>query len=106
MRDMFGHEVTLPSADAPALTPRERRKLFRKPTVPDGYAWKPGTGPAGETCGSCKHLVRKQLAGTYLKCGLMEAVWTGGAKTDVRSRSPACAKWEPKGANNVSVGLV
>ena len=37
---------------------------------------------------------RRRLAGTYRKCGLMEAVWTGGAATDVRVRSPACGRWE------------
>jgi len=62
--------------------------------IPKGYAMPPGTGPKGETCGSCAHLYRNRLAKTYLKCYLMKAKWTGGGATDVRSRSPACSKWE------------
>lgn len=80
-----------------AMTPAERRRFFRSKKsgpVPAGYAAPPGSGPAGETCGSCKHLYRNQLAKTYLKCELMHASWTGGGKTDVRARSPACSRWE------------
>lgn len=56
-----------------------------------------GTGPAGETCRTCKHLARIQYANTYLKCGKMRAVWTGGAGTDVRAGWAACREWEPNG---------
>lgn len=59
-----------------------------------GYAASPGTGPKGETCGSCAHLYRKRMGKTYLKCDLMAAIWTGGHGTDVLSRSSACMKWE------------
>lgn len=59
-----------------------------------GHAALPGTGPAGETCGSCKHLYRNRMAKTYLKCGLMRAHWTGGAGTDVRAGDAACRRWE------------
>lgn len=83
-----------------ALTPQERRALFQTPARKgqSGYAAPPGTGPAGETCRSCAHLVRKHLARTYLKCGLMQAVWTGGAGTDVRASSPACVRWAARPA--------
>lgn len=57
------------------------------------YADYPGTGPKDETCGSCKHLVRKQMASVYLKCGLCRQWWTGGGGTDIKARSPACSKW-------------
>ena len=78
-----------------ALTPAERRQLFHKPAKKKtGYAATPGTGPQGETCKTCQHLYRKRMAGTYLKCSLMEAVWTGGGATDVKAGSPACARWE------------
>lgn len=58
------------------------------------YAAAPGTGPEGETCGSCKHLTRRKWAKKYLKCELVQARWTRGPGTDVKARSPACAKWE------------
>ncbi|WP_375408557.1 hypothetical protein [uncultured Methylobacterium sp.] len=75
-----------------ALTPRERKRLTAP--RPKGYAALPGTGPAGETCRSCAHLVRKEMAKTYLKCGLMRPHWTGGTGTDVLARAPACRNWK------------
>lgn len=60
------------------------------------YAALPGSGPAGETCGSCANLCRKRMGNTYLKCGLARAWWTGGPGTDVKARSAACSKWEAK----------
>lgn len=77
-----------------ALTPAERRRLKGGPQA-KGYAAQPGTGPAGETCGSCDHLVRKSLAKVYRKCGLMRAHWTGGKATDVLASAPACRNWKP-----------
>ena len=78
-----------------AMTPDERRKLNRSAKKKKtGHAWPPGTGPEGETCGSCKHLYRKLMSKTYLKCDLMQAVWTGGGGTDVQAKDPACKKWE------------
>lgn len=77
------------------LTPQERRSLFHTPAKGKrGHAAAPGTGPQGETCGTCANLVRKQMAGTYLKCGLMRSAWTGGGGTDVRAKDPACRAWE------------
>lgn len=78
-----------------AMTPQERRMLFRTPARKNtGYAAPPGSGPTGETCRTCKHLVHKRMAGTYLKCELMRSVWTGGGGTDVKAKSPACSQWE------------
>lgn len=85
-RDLLGQLMAAP------LTKPHKSK--RREPVPRGYAWAPGTGPAGETCKSCRHLVRKQWAKTYLKCGLMQAKWTCGGGSDVRARSPACKFWE------------
>lgn len=80
-----------------ALTPAERKKMNRRTPVPRGHAWKPGTGPTGETCGTCRHLYRNRMAKTYLKCALMQVQWTGGAGTDVRAKDAACKFW---GSNN------
>lgn len=70
----------------------------RKPTVKNGYAAQPGTGPADKTCRDCKH---KHSLGRYggkqfIKCELRRATWTGGEGTDILARSPACSKFEPK----------
>jgi hypothetical protein len=62
-----------------------------------GHAAPPGTGPEGETCKTCRHLHRNEMAKTYLKCLLMRQHWTGGAKTDVRAKDAACRRWEAKG---------
>lgn len=67
----------------------------RKPKYPAakrrGYAYHPGTGPDGETCGSCKHIVRTRR---YRKCRKAEQIWTHGQGSDVAARSPACKYWE------------
>lgn len=76
-----------------ALTPAERKKLKRRSPVPRGHAWTPGTGPEGETCGTCRHIYRRELSKTYLKCGLNSAKWTGGHGTDIRAREAACKFW-------------
>lgn len=87
--NLFGE----PIADA-KLAVLQGPKPKRKATKPRGYAWAPGTGPAGETCSSCKHIARHRSANTYLKCGLVRAKWTHGPGTDIRARSPACKLWE------------
>lgn len=68
----------------------------RKTSAPHGHAGPVGSGPKGETCGTCKHLTRVRHAKTYLKCGLMRKQWTGGPGTDVRAKDAACWKWEAK----------
>lgn len=74
--------------------PYKGKQTRRKPTVVKGYAALPGSGPEGETCGSCGHHVIKRLGKKYHKCDLMRLAWTGGAGTDIRVRSPACSKWK------------
>jgi hypothetical protein len=85
--DLFGETVILEISES---------KAVRKPTRPNGYAAPPGTGPQGETCKSCAHSVRvnQNTAGTYRKCALMRANWTGGPGSDILFRSPACRHWE------------
>lgn len=60
-----------------------------------GYAAPPGTGPAGQTCGSCRHIWR---FGRFNKCTLRRGAWTCGYGTDILARAAACCKWE--GASN------
>lgn len=59
-----------------------------------GHAARPGTGPAGETCGSCHHIAKRRLGKAYTKCGLTQANWTGGGGSDVRHKDPACSFWK------------
>lgn len=58
-----------------------------------GYAARPGSGPDGETCGSCEYLQTVKLAGTYHKCVLMAKFHTGSRRTDVLTSAPACERW-------------
>lgn len=61
---------------------------------PRGYAYSPGTGPEGETCGSCRF---KQPGRRWNKCGheFARRKHTGGRGSDILTRSPACKYWEP-----------
>lgn len=59
----------------------------------DGYFMMPGTGPAGETCRTCKHYSVSDR-GKYRKCLRMERRWTHGPGTDILARAPACSGWE------------
>jgi hypothetical protein len=89
-------------ADGARLRYLERKAgvAARKPTVKNGYAAPPGTGPAGETCKTCEH---KRTLGNYggkqfIKCELRRSTWTGGEGTDILARSPACNKWRQRAA--------
>lgn len=63
----------------------------------DGYAEKPGTGPVGETCGTCRHCAFKLAASgrRFYKCDLIIHGWGRTAATDIRIGSPACRRHEP-----------
>lgn len=89
MRD--SGQLTFQTMGGDTVTVKPRGKHYVEPR---GGADRPGTGPAGETCGSCKHIYRNQQAKVYLKCALTRACWTGGGKTDIRARWAACSKWE------------
>lgn len=64
------------------------------PKVKGGYAARPETGPAGETCKSCRHAQPHETGAgrRYWKCALVKR--THGPGTDIALRSPACRKWE------------
>jgi hypothetical protein len=62
-----------------------------------GHAAPPGTGPAGETCGSCKY--RASVMGgnkAFSKCDLMKHKRTHGSASDIRKKDPACSRWEKR----------
>ena len=95
--DLFGGKlpgtVTYRTKDGRDVTQPVRGKHY---TQPKGYAKPPGTGPAGETCGSCKHrtINRMRSDRTFPKCLLARHKWTGGRGSDILVRSPACSAWE------------
>lgn len=80
MKDLFGQ----PIPDLP----------IKIGTKASGYARRPGTGPAGERCGTCLHAVR---IGAYnhkfYKCNIIRFRWTHGPGTDILLKSPACKMW-------------
>lgn len=69
-----------------------------------GYARPPGSGPVGETCGSCAHCMLRQFSKKYFKCGLLRHAWTRGPGTDIRKKSPACSMWQAKPSPGVNRG--
>lgn len=58
--------------------------------------YRPGTGPAGETCRGCAHAVRLAQATVFFKCALARNAWTHSRRTDIKLRWPACLRWTPK----------
>ena len=62
------------------------------------HAAPPGTGPAGETCGTCRCLsVGRWPSGhSYRQCGLMFRTWTRGPGTMLRAKDRACKAWRAK----------
>lgn len=59
---------------------------------------RPGSGPNGETCKSCRWSRKKTgVAGVYLKCFHPSVkTHTNGPGSDIKARWPACSAWEPK----------
>jgi hypothetical protein len=97
MKGLFDFEIPEP--------PR-RDKRGRLPTKKRGHFAAPGTGPHGETCGSCAHLVRIQLASkSVFKCERARTIWTHGPGSDIRSKDAACGGWKPVEAHAATVPL-
>jgi hypothetical protein len=89
MTDIFGQDITV--AEAHATRDKPKRKQ-----VPNGYACRPGSGPAGETCETCVHSWRVQGGRKrYWKCALIKANWTNSYGTDIQLSAPACQLWKP-----------
>jgi hypothetical protein len=80
VKNLFGWEVP----DVPQSKRADRAHPAR-----------PGSGPKGETCGTCRHLARIQPK-VYRKCALMRHLWTSSYGTDVRCKDWACERWEGK----------
>ena len=64
--------------------------------------YSPGTGPDGETCGTCAHAVVKPMESrNYWKCGEAKGAWTNSVNSDIRLKWPACRGWKRKAADAV-----
>lgn len=79
--DLFGQEVRL-------IAKRGRHVT--------GYAAPPGTGPAGETCKTCRHKRTASNTGrkSWIKCYHPLAYRSSCTATDIKAGSPACKHWE------------
>src|SRR5690242_12154663 len=76
------------------VTEPHRDSRGRKATKKTGHYAKPGTGPVGETCGTCRHAVGKKLSSkSVYKCGLARSIWTSGPGSDIRLKDAACGGW-------------
>lgn len=97
--DLFGMERSESDAQVPIGRPplvltaaKPRGKHYVEPR---GYAALPGTGPAGKCCRDCAHYTHKgNVAGSYPKCWLNRARWTGGRGSDILAKAPACSRYE------------
>lgn len=76
--------------------PPDPQPKKRRATPANGYAARPGTGPAGKQCRDCAHICRRDFGSKYLKCALTRAKWTRGPGSDIRARAAACAYFEER----------
>lgn len=96
MTDLFGglpQAIVYKTIDGRTIEVAKRGKHYVEPR---GYYAPPGTGPAGESCGTCAHHVTRSLSKTYHKCALAESKWTGGRASDILVRAAACKGWQAK----------
>lgn len=94
MPDLFS---TLPEG---ALTPAQRKALYARVPTKKGHYARPGSGPDGETCGTCRHYCTIETGSrkTFRKCQRTERSWTHGPGSDIRKKDPACLGWESRAA--------
>jgi hypothetical protein len=59
------------------------------------HPYPPGSGPPGQSCGTCAKLRARTFNRTYFKCNVLKKFWSAGRATDVRKKDPACICWEP-----------
>jgi hypothetical protein len=64
--------------------------------VDRAHPYPPGSGPPGQTCGTCAKLCTRRFSKTYFKCRVLMKFWTAGPGTDIRKKDPACLCWEPR----------
>lgn len=76
--------------------PRDRQQTV--PIQRTCTPWPIGSGPAGESCGSCRHAVPTHSGSgkRFYKCALVRAYWTRGDGSDIKLRWSACRSWQAK----------
>ena len=84
-----------PSQMALMVLPEVVSRSLKQPKI-QGYAALPGTGPDGETCGTCVSLTVRALTKRYHKCLKTIDRWTAGRGSDVRVKDRACRVWSAK----------
>ena len=60
------------------------------------HPYPPGSGPPGQTCGTCAKLCVKECSRKYFKCHVLMKFWSCGPATDIRKKDLACMAWEPR----------
>ena len=100
--NLHGEAIDWPALVQAGQRQRQRERqagvVHRTPTVKNGYAAPPGTGPEGQACRDCAHkrsMQSRSGAKHYVKCELRRASWTHGEGTDILARSPACHLFQP-----------
>lgn len=82
-------DLKLPQPD-PAFAQKPRR------TVP-GMAFFAGTGPVGETCGTCSYLTESIRRGQRIdRCPKFTELMQGKAGDSVPKSTPACRYFRPR----------
>lgn len=76
-RDLFGRQIVTPSAG---------RRRF-------GYADKPGTGPKGQRCNTCRFCILVCPVNRVRKCEIMGRRWDIPG-SDIKQNAPACSFWQ------------
>lgn len=81
--DLFGAPIISAS-----LVPA--RPLVRK----IGYAARPGSGPRGQRCNTCRHAQRiTHRQARSWKCEVMAGIWHLGPSSDIKPGAPACSEF-------------
>jgi hypothetical protein len=59
------------------------------------HPYRPGSGPEGESCGSCAKLVIKRFSEDFFQCHVQRRYWLSEERTDIKATDRACLAWEP-----------
>lgn len=84
-----------PRIQAAVDGPYGARPLIHEIKRREGYAAKPGTGPFGETCHSCRHICGVRGNEYASTCRIGKKARYGG-RLFISAVADACHKWEPR----------